>query len=88
MLRHLQDGVDRLLFGFVDERAGIHHQDICRLRLVGDLRPGPVKQAHHDLAVDQVFGATQAYEADARPLLDHCRGFATDAGERFRYWFQ
>ncbi len=76
VLGHLQDGVDRFLLGFIDERAGVHHQDVRRLGTVRNLRPGPVKQAHHDLAVDQVFGATQAYKANARALFEHGYGLA------------
>ena len=71
MLRHLEDGVDRLLLGFVDERAGVYHQNVCRLRVIGNLRARLVEQAHHDFTVDQILGAAQAHETNARPLLEH-----------------
>jgi hypothetical protein len=71
VLRHLEDGVDRLLFRLIDERTGIYHQNVGRLRAAGHLRACPVKQAHHDLAIDQVFGAAQAHKADTRPRPEH-----------------
>ena len=76
MLRHLEDGVDRLLLRFVDERAGIYHQNVGRLRAIGKLRARLIKQPHHDFTVDQVLGAAQAHEANARPLLEHPAGNA------------
>jgi len=71
MLGHLEDGVDRLLFRLIYERTGIYHQNVSRLRTVGHFRACLIQQAHHDLAIDQVFGAAQAHKANTRPRLQH-----------------
>jgi hypothetical protein len=71
VLRHLKDGVDRLLFRLVNKRAGIYHQNVGRFRAVGHFRACPVQQAHHDLAIDQVFGAAEAHKANTRPWLQY-----------------
>ena len=60
---HLQDGVDRLLLGRIDERAGIHHDDVGIFGAGGDLRAVVRQQAHHDFGVDQVFGASEGDKA-------------------------
>ena len=66
-LGHFEDGIDGLLLGFVDERAGVDDQDVSGFRLIGDLRPRAVEEPHHDFRVDEIFGAAQADEAYARP---------------------
>ena len=53
---HLEDGVDRLLLGRVDEGAGVDDQDVGGFGVADDARAGVVEQAHHDFAVDEVFG--------------------------------
>ena len=63
--RHLQNRVDRLLLGAVDERAGVHHDDIGVLRPARNLRAGGGEHPHHYLAVNQVLRAAEAYEAHA-----------------------
>ncbi len=60
MLRHLQNGVDRLLLGGVDERAGVDDDDVGVFGARGDLRSALREQAHHHLAVHQVLGTAQA----------------------------
>jgi hypothetical protein len=72
VLRHLENGVNRLLLSFVNERTGIYDQDVSRLRAIGKLRAGLVEHAHHDFTIDQILGAAQAHETDARPRFQHC----------------
>ena len=76
---HLEDSLDRFLFGGVDETAGVDYQDIgfggVRRQLVA---PGH-QLAHHDFTIDQVLGTAQADKADfvraghARRLLSVVR---------------
>ena len=54
---HFEDGVDGFLLGGVDEGAGVDDEDLGLLRMGGEARAGAVEQAHHDLGVDEVFGA-------------------------------
>ena len=61
---HFEDGVDRLLLGALDERAGIHHNHVGIFGAAGEFGPGSGQQAHHDFAIDQVFGTTEADKAD------------------------
>ncbi len=63
-LRHLEDGVDRLLLGRVDERAGVDDDDVGVAGVGGDLVPGLSRVAQHDLAVDEVLRAAERDEAD------------------------
>ena len=63
VLRHLQDRVHRLLLGRVDERAGVHDDDVGVFGARRDLGPTLREQAHHDLAVHQVLGTAQAHES-------------------------
>ena len=60
---HLEDGVDRLLLRAFDERAGIDDDDVGVFGAAGEFGAGAGQQAHHDFAVDEVFGAAQADEA-------------------------
>ena len=61
---HLEDGVDGLLLGGVDEAAGVDDEDLGVLGAGSELAAGAVKQAHHDFGVDQVLGAAEGDEAD------------------------
>ena len=79
---HLEDGVDRFLLGRVDEGAGVDDQDVGGRWIVGDPRAGVVEQAHHDFAVDEVFGAAEAHESDAQGFI--CCGFGFSCGVRER----
>jgi len=54
---HFQDGVDGLLLGGVDEGAGVDDEDFGVFGAGGEAGSGAVEQAHHDLGVDEVFGA-------------------------------
>jgi hypothetical protein len=69
VLGHFQNGIHRFLLRRFDEAAGIDHQHVglagARRQLVAVTR----QNAHHHLAVDEVFGASQAEEPD----LGQCR---------------
>ena len=64
VLDHLEDGVDGLLLGGVDEGAGVDDEDFGVFGVGGELAAGVMEQAHHDLGVDEVFGAAERDEAD------------------------
>ena len=61
---HLEDGVDRLLLGLVDEAAGVDddHRCVFGVRHVTVARA--LGDAEHDLAVDAVLRAAEADEVD------------------------
>ncbi len=63
VLDHLEDGVDGLLLGGVDEAAGIDDDDLGVFGAGGELGSVAMEQAHHDLGVDEVFGAAEGDEA-------------------------
>ena len=64
VLDHLEDGVDGLLLGGVDEAAGVDDDDLGVFGARGELGSVVVEQAHHDFGVDEVFGAAEGDEAD------------------------
>jgi len=64
VLDHLEDGVDGLLLGGLDEAAGVDDEDFCVFGLGGELGSTAMEQAHHDLRVNEVFGAAERDEAD------------------------
>ena len=82
MTGHLQDGVDRFLLGRVDEGAGVDDQHVGGFGIAGDARAGMVEQAHHDFAVDEVFGAAEADESDAQGFVGRGSGFNGGVVER------
>ena len=63
MLDHLEDGVDGLLLGGVDEGAGVDDDDLGVFGSGGEFGSVVVEEAHHDLGVDEVFGAAEGDEA-------------------------
>ena len=63
VLDHLEDGVDGLLLGGVDEAAGVDDDDLGVFGSGGEFGAVVVEQAHHDLGVDEVLGATERNEA-------------------------
>ena len=63
VLDHLEDGVDGLLLGGVDEAAGVDDDDLGVFGAGGELGAAVVEHAHHDLGVDEVFGAAEGDEA-------------------------
>ena len=69
---HLQDGVDRLLLGLLDEGAGVDHHRLRRVEVVDHLIAAPGELAEHDLAVDEVLRAAEADHAHAG-AADGCR---------------
>ena len=63
---HFENGVDRLLLGRVDKTAGIDDEDF---RFLGPRRQacaGMVKQAHHDLGIDEILGTAERNKAHGR----------------------
>jgi len=64
VLNHLEDGVDGLLLGGVDEAACVDDDDLGVFCAGGELGPVVVEQAHHDLGVNEVLGAAERDEAD------------------------
>ena len=60
LLRHFQNGIDRLLLGRVNKRAGIYHDHVGVFGARRDLRSAGLQHAHHYLAIDEVLGAAQA----------------------------
>jgi len=56
VLDHLEDGVDGLLLGGVDEGAGVDDDDFGVFGAGCEVGAVVVEQAHHDFGVDEVFG--------------------------------
>ena len=75
VLDHLEDGVDRLLLGGVDEAAGVDDDDLGVFGALSQLGAVVVEKPHHDFGVDEVFGAAERDEAD----------FGADFGENFGF---
>ena len=42
---------------FHDETAGVDDEDVGIVDVSGEARAGAIEQAHHDLGIDEVFGA-------------------------------
>ena len=63
VLDHLEDGVDGLLLGGVDEAAGVDDDDLGVFGSGREFGTVVMEQAHHDLGVDEVFGAAERDEA-------------------------
>jgi hypothetical protein len=61
---HFEDGVDRFLFGLIDEAARVDDQHIGLFRLARQVEIILRRTTQHDLGVDQVFGAAEADHAD------------------------
>ena len=74
---HFENGVHRFLLRRLDEAAGVDDQDVgivgARREFVAVAR----ENAHHHLAIHEVFGASQADESDFR----HGRRVLFSAGE-------
>ena len=64
---HLEDGVDGLLLGGIDEAACIDHEDLGVFGARSELGAAAMQQAHHDLGVDEVLGAAERDKTDLRP---------------------
>ena len=65
VLGHLEDRVDALLFGRVDERARVDHDDVGVIGRVDQRVAGRLDLAEHQLGVDLVFRTTKRHEVDA-----------------------
>jgi hypothetical protein len=59
-LRCLQDGADGFLLGRLDKRARVHNQHLGVARVERDVEPRAHQGTEHQLAVSEVFGATQS----------------------------
>ena len=64
VLGHLEDGVDRLLLGRVDERTRVHHQHVGLGGLARDLVPGTFGKPQHHLGIDEVLGAAEGNQSN------------------------
>src|SRR5208283_185076 len=62
--RHFKDGIDRFLLGAGDKGTGVDDDHVGIFGRWSQLSPGLRQNAHHDLAIDEVLGAAQAYKAD------------------------
>ena len=71
-LRHLEDRLDGLFFGGLNERTGVDDDDFGVVRGFRDRVSILFQQAQHDLGVDQVLGAAEAHEIDGRIFLGYC----------------
>jgi hypothetical protein len=60
---HFEDGIDGFLLGAGDEGAGIDDNDIGGIGVGSEFGSGLGEHTHHDLAIDEVFGATEAHES-------------------------
>jgi hypothetical protein len=58
--------VDRFLLGGIDEGAGVDDEDLGVFGAGGEACAGAVEKAHHDLGVDEVFGAAERDESHGR----------------------
>ena len=59
VLGHFQNRVDRFFLRGFNEAARIHDQDFGILRARRQFVAIARQQAHHDLAIDEVFGASE-----------------------------
>jgi hypothetical protein len=62
--RHLENRVDRLLLGRVDERAGVHHEDVGVGRVVRQLVTRLLSEPEHHLGVDEILRTTEGDETN------------------------
>ncbi len=63
ILGHLQDGVDALLLGRVDEAAGVHDQHLRRPGVGGEGIAEAAEQAQHPLRIHLILGTAKADDA-------------------------
>ena len=73
VLGHLQDGVDRFLFGGIDETAGVDDQDIGLIGMRGEFVAPGDELPHHDFTIDEVFGTAQTDETDFQACVPTLR---------------
>ena len=82
---HFEDGIDGFLLRAADKGTGIHHDDVGVLRIRSKLGAGLGQHAHHDLAIDEVFGAAEAHKTHL--------GWTRRPGSRgydflYRHWYR
>jgi hypothetical protein len=64
VLGQLENRVDRLLLGPVDEGAGVDDQHVRLRRVLGQLVAGALGEAEHDFRVDEVLRTAERDETD------------------------
>ena len=64
LTRLVAQGVDRLLLGHVDERAGVDDEHVGQLGFRGEGHAGFGEVTHHDFGVDEVLRAAKGDETD------------------------
>ena len=77
---HLEDGVDALLLGGVDERARVDDDDVGRLGRVHQRVARGLDLAEHQLGVDLVLRTAERHEVDALARGGSSNGGAGRAG--------
>ena len=78
----VEDGVDRFLLGTLDESAGIDHQNVRGLRLLGNHKALSPEPPEDHLGIDQVLGTAQTDHVDG----DRIHGWP-DLSARRRHLF-
>ena len=68
-LSQLQDMVNGLALGRLNEAAGVEHRHVRPLRLSGDGKAGVPAQSHHLFCIHQVFGAAKGHKGH---FVRHC----------------
>ena len=68
-MQRLADGIERFGHGFVNEAAGIDHDQVGAFVLVGDLVALGAQLRDDALGIDECLGAAQRDEADAGGVL-------------------
>ena len=61
--RSFENGVNTFLLCGINESAGVHHQDIGLVHLVGDHIALEPQMSQHDLAIHKVLGTSQGHES-------------------------
>ena len=72
VLGHLEDGVDRLLLRFVDERAGVDDEHVGVGGIAGELMPLLLGEPEHHLGVDEVLRAAERDHSNLHSLIGGC----------------
>ena len=69
VLRHLEDRVDRLLLGRVDERARVHDEHVGVGGVLRELVPRLLRKPEHDLGVHEVLGTAERNHSNLHSVL-------------------
>ena len=64
VLRHLEDGVDRLLLGRVDERAGVDDEHVGVGGVLRQLVARLLREPEHHLGVDEILRTAEGNQTD------------------------